>query len=238
MEKEGSRILLVDGEGSEQSLRRALTSACYVVYHASSGEEALRKAQLVRPDLMLLDVCLAAIDGRDVICRLRKWAFTPVIVISAGNEESNTITLLDTGADDYVTKPFALGELMARIRVRLRGVCAAQSEMFVMDDLSVDFDRREVVVNKAEVKLTPTEYALLKVLIHHNGKVRTHHQLVREVWGSVQYQDSVHLLHATLSNLRRKLRSEVRTGYIMTERAVGFRMRTDRLRPAPVAAGS
>ena len=224
MEKQGSRILLVDGDGYESGLGRALTSAGYALYHASSGEEALRKVQLIRPDLMLLDVCLAAIDGRDVICRLRKWTFTPVIVISAGSE---TIGLLDTGADDHVIKPLALGELMARIRVRLRGVGAARSEVFVMGDLSVDFDRREVVVNKAKIKLSPTEYHLLKVLIHHNGKVRTHLQLIREVWGRVQCHDSIHLLHATLSNLRHKLHSEVRTGYIMTERAVGFRLKKE-----------
>ena len=137
-----------------------------------------------------------------------KRTITPIIVISVRDEESEKVSSLDTGANDYLTKPFTIGELLARMRAALRSVSAAQNDVFTVDDLRVDLGRREVFVGETPVNLTATEYDLLKVLIHHAGRVRTHHQLIHELWGGTQYQDAVHLLRVTLSHLRRKLRPD------------------------------
>ena len=229
IERQGPRVLLVDDEESfQQLLSVALPPAGYTVFQARKGEEALRKVQLTRPDVILLDLGLPDMDGKDVIRHLREWTSTPIIVISVRQEESEKINSLDTGANDYLTKPFSMGELLARMRAALRVANSAQTEVFSMGDLRVDFGRREVLVGKNEVKLTATEYDLLKVLIHHAGKVRTHHQLIRELWGGTHYQDAVHLLRVTLSHLRRKLNLDpMKPGYIVTEPGVGYRLSAD-----------
>ena len=229
MEKQGPRVLLVDDEKSiQQTLSAVLPPAGYTVYPVRNGEEALRGSQLIRPDLILLDLSLPDMDGKEVIRRLREWTMTPIIVISVRDEESEKITSLDTGANDYLVKPFTIGELLARMRAALRSVNAIPNDIFIVDDLSVDLSRREVFVDETQVKLTATEYDLLKVLIHHAGRVRTHHQLIHEVWGGTQYQDAVHLLRVTLSHLRRKLRPDpMKPRYIVTEPGVGYRLRTE-----------
>ena len=229
MEKQGPRVLLVDDEKSiQQTLSAVLPPAGYTVYPVRNGEEALRGSQLIRPDLILLDLGLPDMDGKEVIRRLREWTMTPIIVISVRDEESEKITSLDTGANDYLVKPFTIGELLARMRAALRSVNAIPNDIFIVDDLSVDLSRREVFVDETQVKLTATEYDLLKVLIHHAGRVRTHHQLIHEVWGGTQYQDAVHLLRVTLSHLRRKLRPDpMKPRYIVTEPGVGYRLRTE-----------
>ena len=230
MEQEGLRILLVDDEQSMQDiLSVTLQPAGYKVYPVSTGQEVLQKFQLARPDVILLDLFLPDMDGKEVIHRLRGWTTTPIVVISVRHEESEKIACLDAGADDYVTKPFTMGELLARLRAALRrALGASHTEIFRVGELKVDFSRREVFVSSHQVKLTATEYDLLKVLVRHAGLVRTHRQLIHELWGATQYQDAVHLLRVTVSNLRRKLVCDPRVlRYIVTEPGVGYRLRTD-----------
>jgi two-component system KDP operon response regulator KdpE len=230
MEKQGPRVLLVDDEESiQQTLSAVLSPAGYTVYQVRSGIDAVRKVQTVRPDLILLDLGLPDMDGKDVIRHLREeQTIAPIIVISVRDEESEKILSLDTGANDYLAKPFTIGELLARMRAALRGLSGAQNDVFTLDDLRVDLGRREVFVGETQVKLTATEYDLLKVLVHHAGKVRTHHQLIREIWGGTQYQDAVHLLRVTLSHLRRKLRPDpMKPRYLVTEPGVGYRLRIE-----------
>ncbi len=235
MEERGPRILLVDDEESiQQTLGLVLPTAGYTVYPVRNGNEALRRVQSIRPDLILLDLGLPDMDGKQIIRHLREEKSTPIIVISVRYDESEKVSSLDAGANDYVTKPFTMPELMARMRATLRSVSATQSNVFKVDDLRVDLGRREVFVGDAPVKLTATEYDLLKVLVHHAGKVRTHYQLIHELWGTTQYQDAVHLLRATMSHLRRKLHPDptssryldpMRPRYIVTEPGVGYRLR-------------
>jgi two-component system KDP operon response regulator KdpE len=230
MEKKGPRILLVDDERSMQDiLSVTLQSAGYTLYPVFTGAEALRKVQLVRPGLILLDLFLPDMDGKEVLRSLREWTTTPVVVMSVRHEESEKIACLDAGADDYLTKPFTIREILARLRAALRRAFgSATIELFKTGDLKVDFNRREIFCGDDQVKLTATEYDLLKVLVRHAGLVRTHHQLIHELWGTTQYQDAVHLLRVTVSNLRRKLVCDPRfLRYIVTEPGVGYRLRTD-----------
>jgi two-component system KDP operon response regulator KdpE len=229
MDRQGPRVLLVDDEESiQQTLSAVLPLAGYTVYQVRDGKEAVRRAPLVRPDLILLDLGLPDMDGKEVIRHLREWAIAPIIVISVRDEESEKVRSLDTGAHDYVTKPFTMPELLARMRATLRSVNPTADDVFVVDDLRVDLVRREVFVGQTAVNLTATEYDLLKVLVHHAGRVRTHHQLIRELWGGTQYQDVMHLLRVTLSHLRRKLRPDpMKPSFIVTEPGVGYRLRTE-----------
>ena len=223
----GARVLLVDKQAStNQALSAALPMAGYAVYEAR--KEALRSVLSIRPDLIILHLGLSDKNGREVIRDLRERPIAPIIVISARHEESEKVSFLDNGAHDYLTEPFSIPELLARMRAALRSVNATRGDMFAVDDLSVDLGRRQVSVGGTEVKLTVTEYELLKVLIHHAGRVRAHHQLIHELWGRTQYQDAGHLLRVTLSHLRRKLQTELtRPCYIVTEPGVGYRLRTE-----------
>jgi two-component system KDP operon response regulator KdpE len=230
METRGPRVLIVDDEQSiQQTLGVVLPPAGYTVYPIRNGKEALQKVRSVRPDLILLDLGLPDVDGKEVIRHLREeWTIAPIIVISVRNDESEKVSALDTGAHDYLTKPFTMPELLARMRATLRSVSATRDNVFTVRDLRVDLSRREVFVGENAVKLTATEYDLLKVLIHHAGNVRTHHQLIHELWGRTQYQDAVHLLRVTLSHLRRKIRLDpMSPRYIVTEPGVGYRLRTE-----------
>jgi two-component system KDP operon response regulator KdpE len=227
VKKEGLRILLVGDDNSMIGiLTAALKSAGYRVYPVGSGKEALRKFQFARPDLILLDLYLPDMDGKQVLLSLREWTTAPIIVMSVRQEESEKIACLDTGADDYLTKPFSMGELLARLRAALRRAFGTpRAEVFTAGELKLDFSRREVFVANEKVKLTATEYDLLKLLASHAGVVRTHYQLIHELWGATQYHDVVHLLRVTVSNLRRKLENDsgiVR--YIVTEPGVGYRL--------------
>src|ERR1022692_2077612 len=219
MKQHGPRVLLVDDEESiQQTLSAVLPPAGYTVYQVRNGKDALRRVQSVRPDLILLDLGLPDMDGKEAIGHLRESTIAPIIVISVRDEESEKISSLDSGANDYLTKPFSVPELLARMRATLRSVSATQDDVFTAGDLRVDLVRREVLVDETPVKLTATEYDLLKVLIHHAGNVRTHQQLIRELWGRTQYQDAVHLLRVTLSHLRRKLQPDpMRPRFIVTE---------------------
>jgi two-component system, OmpR family, KDP operon response regulator KdpE len=226
----GPRVLLIDDQESIcQTLSAALPIAGYAVYKVRNGKEAMRSILSVRPDLILLHLGLSDVDGNEVIRHLRERPIAPIIVISVRHEESEKVSSLDHGAHDYLTQPFSMPELLARMRAALRSVSTTRADVFAVDDLRVDFGRREVSVGDTPVRLTATEYDLLKILIHHAGKVRAHHQLIQELWGRTQYQDAVHLLRVTLSHLRSKLQLDpMRPRYIMTEPGVGYRLRTER----------
>ncbi len=227
MEKQDLRVLVVEDEESiQQTLSAVLPSAGYRVYQVRSGKEALRKVRSVEPDLILLDLGLPDMDGKEAIRQLRKRPIAPIIVISVSDAESEKITCLDTGAHDYLTKPFTIPELMARMRATLRSVSAAHRDVFAVDDLRVDLGRREVFVGETTVKLTAAEYDLLEALVQHAGHVRTYHQLIRELWSGTHNGDALHVLRVTLSHLRRKLQpNAAKPCYIVTEQGVGYRLR-------------
>ena len=224
----GPRVILIDDrERCLQDLVAALPAAGYAVYRVRNGEEALRRVPSIRPDLILLHLGLPD-NGTKVIRHLRDRPIAPIIVISARNEESAKVSCLDTGAHDYLTTPFSVSELLARMRAALRSISATEDDVFELDNLRVDLVRRTVFIGETPVRLTATEYDLLKVLLHHAGKVRTYHQLIHEIWGGTQYQDAVHLLRVTLSHLRCKLRPDpLRPLYIETVPGVGYRLRTE-----------
>ena len=229
MVKEGVRVLVVDDERAiRRFLQAALDAHGYVVFEAANGEEALRSVIADRPDLVILDLGLPDIEGIEVARRLREWSTIPIIILSVREQEGEKIAALDAGADDYLTKPFGIGELMARMRVVLRRVAEPEtSPVCQTGDLVVDLARRRVTVKGEEVFLTPTEYDLLRVLVQHAGKVLIHRQLLRQVWG-VGYESELHLLRVNISNLRRKLEPDpTRPQYILTEPGVGYRLRSE-----------
>lgn len=220
------RVLVVDDEASiRRYLRAALGAQGLTVYETATGLEAINAVLSHRPDIIILDLGLPDIDGIEVTRRLREWSQTPIIVLSVREAEQDKIAALDAGADDYLTKPFGTGELLARMRVALRKQAAGPNEpVFQSGGLNVDFSRRVVMVDEKEVQLTPTEYDLLKVLVTHAGKVITHHQLLRQVWG--EGYDDMHILRVNISNLRGKLEPDpARPTYIHTEPGVGYRLK-------------
>jgi two-component system KDP operon response regulator KdpE len=233
----GSRILIVDDEaGIRRFLHASLESRGYSIHEASTGEEALQVVPAFRPDLILLDLGLPGMGGKQVTSSLREWTQTPIIILSVQGDESEKIAALDAGADDYLTKPFGAGELLARIRAALRRVGQQEGgPVFVTGELTVDLVGRSVRLGGEDVQLTPTEYSLLKAFVVHANKLLTHRQLVREVWGGAHYEDTQHLLRVNISNLRRKLEADpTRPHYIITEPGVGYRLRTEsRLSAAP-----
>jgi two-component system KDP operon response regulator KdpE len=221
-----TRILVVDDERSIRRFLSASLSGQYEVVQAADGEEALRAVVNERPDLLILDLGLPDIDGVEVTRRLREWTQIPIIVVSVREQESDKIAALDAGADDYLTKPFGAGELMARIRVALRRTTQPESQVvFTSDDLTVDLTSRKVSVDGNEISLTPTEYDILKALVQHAGKVLTHRQLLRTVWG-IAYEDENHMLRVNVSNLRRKVEKDpARPQHVITEPGVGYRLK-------------
>ncbi len=200
------RVLVVDDEQPiRRFLRVTLTSQAYTVIEAASGQEALSGAAMQKPDIIILDLGLPDIDGVEVTRLLRQWTQIPIIILSVRGSESDKIAALDAGADDYLTKPFGVGELLARLRAALRRTAQIANEpVFTSGNLKVDLARRLVTVSEREVQLTPTEYGLLRVLITHAGKVLTHRHLLHEVWGA-EYGEEFHMLHVNISNLRRKI---------------------------------
>ena len=224
------RILVVDDDRAiRRFLRASLTAHGYAVFEAETGEQALQNVITHRPEAIILDLGLPDLDGVEVTRQLREWSQIPILILSVREQEEDKIAALDAGADDYLTKPFGVGELMARLRVALRHAVAQVDDTaeFELGDLKVDLARRVVTVNGEEVQLTPTEYALLRALIKYAGKVLTHHQLLREVWGP-GYEQEKHLLRVNISNLRSKLEAEpARPQYILTEPGVGYRLRSN-----------
>jgi two-component system, OmpR family, KDP operon response regulator KdpE len=222
------RVLVVDDEQAIlRFLRVALESQGYTVFEAATGQEALSDAVSHKPDLIVLDLGLPDIDGVEVTRLLRQWTQIPIIILSVRGSESDKIAALDAGADDYLTKPFGVGELLARLRAALRRTAQPKGEpIFTCGDLKVDLTKRLVTVAGREVQLTPNEYDLLRILVAHAGKVLTHRQMLREVWGT-GYDQEFHILHVNISNLRRKIEPDpARPQFIITEPGVGYRLRT------------
>jgi len=224
----GLRILVVDDERAiRRYLHVALNAQGYTVYEANSGKEAINSAIADRPDLIILDLGLPDLDGIEVTRQLREWSKIPIIVLSVRERETDKISALDVGADDYLTKPFSTGELMARMRAALRHTTqSAVDPVFEIDNLKVDLTRRQVKIDNEEISLTPTEYDLLRILVQNAGRVLTHRQMLRQVWGNA-YEGEMHLLRVNMSNLRRKIEPDpTRPRYIITEPGVGYRLRT------------
>ncbi|HVH32078.1 MAG TPA: response regulator [bacterium] len=226
MSEPGLRVLVVDDERAiRRFLRAALTSQGHTVVEAETAQNGISAVTTERPDLIILDLGLPDLDGIEVVRRLREWSATPIIVLSVRSNEEDKIAALDAGADDYITKPFATGELAARMRVAVRHAAHHPPEpIFRSGELTVDLARRVVLLAEREIDLTPVEYGLLKALIAHAGKVLTHGQLLAQVWGP-GYQNQRHLLQVNVSNLRRKLEADpTRPRYITTEPGVGYRL--------------
>ncbi|MBE2268402.1 MAG: response regulator [Anaerolinea sp.] len=222
----GAVTLIVDDETQiRRFLRISLEANGYTVREVSRGSEALSEAALLRPDLIILDLGLPDMDGLDVLRRLREWTKTPIVVLSVKGEDRDKIAALDAGADDYVTKPFSMQELLARLRVAMRHAHPeSETSSFQTGDVLVDFNRRVVTKGGEPVKLTPTEYALLRLMIQNVGKVLTHKQILREVWGK-EYEDEIHYLRVYITQLRHKLEDDAtRPELIITEPGVGYRL--------------
>lgn len=227
MSKGGARILVVDDEIEiMRALQRSLTAHGFDVFTAGSGEEALEAIANHRPDLMLLDLGLPGISGLEVCKRVREQSNLPIIVLSVKDAERDKVRALDLGADDYVPKPFGMDEVLARIRVALRHSAQVRSgtePSFTSGPLKVDFAQRQVLVNGKEVKLTPTEYDLLKVLIKNSGKILTRQMLLSQVWGT-GYGTESHYLHVYIGQLRRKIEPDpAHPRFILTVSGVGYR---------------
>jgi two-component system KDP operon response regulator KdpE len=222
-------VLIID---DERPIRRLLQSALavhdYDVHEAVDGLAGIAAAANLRPDLALVDLGLPDLDGVEVIRRLREWATFPIIVLSVREREADKVAALDAGADDFVTKPFGMSELLARMRAALRRVLQeAPSPLFRSGGLEVDLARRHVAVEGREVLLTPTEYELLRFLVMHAGRVVTHRQALKQVWGEA-FAGQAHLLRVNVSNLRRKLEPEpARPRFLLTEPGVGYRLLGD-----------
>jgi two-component system KDP operon response regulator KdpE len=221
-------VLIEDEAQIRRFLRATLTGQGYRLFEATTGADGLVEVASRQPDVVIVDLGLPDMDGLEVIRRLREWSAVPVIVLSARGQERDKVTALDAGADDYVSKPFSAGELLARIRVALRHTAGASHEggdvTFKVGELQVDQLRRHVSVRGAEVKLTPIEYKLLTTLVRHAGKVVTHQQLLREVWGPGHDAQS-HYVRVYMAHLRQKLEGEpARPRYLLTEPGVGYRL--------------
>jgi len=226
----GALILLVEDEPQmRRFLRVALEGSGYRYLEAGTGQEGLALAAQHRPEAILLDLGLPDMDGLDLVVRLREWSRIPVIVISARGQETDKVGALDAGADDYLTKPFGTRELLARVRVALRhaGPEAQQEPVFVLDRWRVDLAKRQVLMDGKEVHLTPLEYSLFTTLIRHAGKVVTHRQLLKEVWGGAAGAQPLYL-RVYMTQLRHKLEAEPsRPRYLQTEPGVGYRLRME-----------
>jgi len=208
-------------------LRTSLLVQGFQVFEANTGERGLVEVGTRKPDLVILDIGLPKMDGL-AVTKIREWSAVPIIVLSARSQENDKIAALDAGADDYLTKPFGIGELVARIRVSLRHVNQLLSDKvkteFSVGDLHVDLSRRLVHIGKQEIHLTPIEYRLLSVLINHAGKVMTHRQLLLQVWGPA-YVEHAHYVRIYMGQLRQKLETDpTQPKYLLTEVGVGYRL--------------
>ena len=224
-------LVVEDDTQMRKFLRASLSSHGYRLVEAVNGSEGLSQAASYNPDLILLDLGLPDMDGLLVTKRLREWASAPIIVISARGQEDDKINALDAGADDYLTTPFGTGELLARIRVALRHSARSRQErsepILTVGELSIDLDKRTVHVAGREVHLTPIEYKLLATLLKNAGKVLTHRQLLKEVWGP-GYANNTQYLRVYMVQLRHKLEVDAaRPRYLVTEPGVGYRLKSD-----------
>lgn len=231
MSPDSAKVLVIEDEPEiRRFLRVSLQAHGYRLTEAHTGQAGLMQAASDPPDVIILDLGLPDIDGLKVIQQLRGWSHVPIVVLSARGQEDDKVIALDNGADDYVTKPFGISELLARMRVALRHASRPTdgevTPEFAVNNLRVDLTRRQVFVDGLEVHLTPTEYRLLTTLVKHAGKVLTHRQLLKEVWGP----DSVHetqYLRVFMNQLRQKIESDpAQPRCLLTEPAVGYRLAT------------
>jgi two-component system, OmpR family, KDP operon response regulator KdpE len=220
-----ARVLVVDDEPQIlRALQTSLRGAGYDVETATTGEQALTAAALRAPDAVILDLVLPDMRGTDVCRELRAWTSMPVIVLSVVGDEAEKVAALDAGADDYVTKPFGVDELLARLRAALRRAEPSAEPIYEIGELRVDLEARAVLFAGTPVQLTPHEFDLLRLLARNRGKLLTHRTILREVWGQA-YADESHYLHVYVSQLRRKLEPDpARPRYILTEPGVGYRL--------------
>ncbi len=220
-------VVVEDEPQIRRFLRATLQGQGYRLFEAATGADGLVEAASRQPDVVIVDLGLPDMDGLEVIRRLREWSSVPVIVLSARGGERDKVTALDAGADDYIEKPFGTDELLARLRVALRhtaGGSRAEDALFMVGELHVDQGRRQVRVDAKEVHLTPIEYRLLTTMVRHAGKVLTHRQLLRDVWGPNHAEDA-HYLRVFMATLRRKLeRDPAQPRYLLTEPGVGYRL--------------
>jgi two-component system, OmpR family, KDP operon response regulator KdpE len=222
-------VIIEDDPPIRRFLRTGLRTQEFTIYEAATGKQGIIEAEIRKPDLIILDLGLPDMDGIDVINAIRAWSTVPIIILSARSNEQNKILALDAGADDYLTKPFGFGELLARIRVALRHSAQSgaltNSEVFASGELTIDLHNRVVTVEDKDIHLTPIQYRLLTVLIKHPGKVLTHQQILKEVWGP-SYQENAHYLRIYMSQLRQKLEKEpTQPKYLLTESGVGYRFK-------------
>jgi two-component system KDP operon response regulator KdpE len=228
-DRRGARVLVID---DEPAIRRAVSTNLgrhgFRIEEAETGQQALDLLASFRPDLLILDLSLPDVDGIALIESIRERSVAPIIVLSVRGGERDKVTALNLGADDYLTKPFSVEELLARIRVALRHIIpAGVSSVFRTGDLEVDLERRRVRANDRDIVLSPTEYDLLKAFVANPDRVLTHGMLVHQVWGP-EYGDEAHYLHVYVARLRKKLEQDPqRPRYIRTEPGVGYRLTTE-----------
>jgi two-component system KDP operon response regulator KdpE len=224
-------ILMIEDEPPiRRFLRASLSCEGYRLAEAETGQQGLSMAATQPPDLVILDLGLPDMDGLQIIAALRRWSQMPIIILSARGQEKDKVMALDQGADDYLSKPFGMDELLARIRVALRhqarisGQSAGAATRFSVGDLTVDLEARRVFMRGQEIHLTPIEYRLLTTFVQHAGKVLTHRFLLKEVWGP-GHSEETHYLRVFTANLRRKLEADsARPRYLLTEQGVGYRL--------------
>lgn len=222
-------VVIEDDSQICRFLRTSLRVQGFQVIEAGTGERGLVEIGTRKPELVILDLGLPGMNGIEVIHKVREWSLVPIIVLSARSQESNKIAALDAGADDYLTKPFSIGELLARIRVPLRRAAQLAGNgvetVFRVGDLQVDLSSRSVHIGEQEIQLTPIEYRLLVALIRHAGKVLTHRQLLMEVWGPA-YVEHAHYVRIYMGQLRRKLEADpTHPSYLITEAGIGYRLK-------------
>lgn len=223
----GALILVVDDEKPiRRFLRASLSSHRFDIHEAVNGTEALAMATELNPDVIILDLGLPDIEGVEVTRRLREFSQIPIIILTVRDQEGEKVRALDAGADDYLTKPFGVSELTARIRVALRHSYKVDTQpIFQVGGLKVDLAMRLVSVDKRVISLTPNEYEIIKFLVLNAGKVVTHRQLLHHVWGS-GYESETHILRVNMSNLRHKIEADpTQPYYILTESGIGYRLR-------------
>lgn len=221
------RVLIIDDEPAIQRFLHIALADSFHLIQAENGQQGLAAAVTKRPDLVLLDLGLPDMDGVEVIRRIREWSQVPIIVLSVREREDDKVQALDSGADDYLTKPFGVPELLARMRAGLRrSLQEAPEPVYAVDGLEVDLPQRKVRVRGTDIQLTPTEYDLLRLLVVHAGKVVTHSQILKQIWGTA-YMEQPHVLRVNISNLRHKLEEDPsRPKYILTEPGIGYRMKS------------
>ena len=229
MSSDGARVLVIDDEKQiRRMLNIALTGNGFNITEAATGNDGLNQAIVFHPDIIILDLGLPDCDGHEVISKLREWTQIPIIILSVREQESEKITALDAGADDYITKPFSIGELLARIRVALRRSAKTVDEpILAFGEISLDIARRIVTLKGEELKLTPTEYEILKYMALKADRVVTQQQLLRAIWGP-NHQEHTHYLRIYIGQLRHKIEADpTQPRYILTEAGIGYRLVKD-----------